>query len=582
MFYAIQWLKGFFFEHKVRYILGAALSLLENIMNVIPTYLIGLAINGLEKGTMTMDTIWLYLGIVCITLIISYISEYTWGLCFFGGSTIFQFSIRERIMKHLLGMRAPYYEKFTIGDLMARSTSDVDYASEMLGWGMNIIFSSGTNVIVLLATMLWTTNFFLVLLTLVPYIALLYFSTKVSKTLERKWKTQEDAFSALNDSVLEGVEGVQSIRAYAQDTSFQDRFEKKTEHLRFLNNDLTIFGVMWSGIINLTAPFATLIAFGLGAYYVNIGAMPLGALVSYTIYLTSLRWPVMILGDYIQLLQNANASTKRIDEMLNGTDGVTDGAHKIERIEHIEAKGYSFTYPSSEQVNLDHIDFHLFRGQTLGIVGKTGAGKTTLIRQLLRQYNPGEGRFQVNGIALQDIAKDGFDAVMGYVAQDNALFSGSIFENVSFSVEGATKEDVIEILKQADFDLTSEQMDKGLETLIGENGISLSGGQRQRLCIARALLKDPDLLILDDSLSAVDAKTERTILSNIRESRENKTTIISAHRLSAVEHADLILVFDNGKVVESGTHQALLANGGWYREQFIVQSATNEHEGGLA
>ena len=316
-----------------------------------------------------------------------------------------------------------------------------------------------------------------------------------------------------------------------------------------------------------------MLGLGYGAYLVSIGDMTLGNLVTFNVYLGMIVWPMFAIGELINVLQRGNASLDRVMKTLNYEEDVKDPDHPV-NVEQPDSVGFqdvTFTYPTSQSVNLDTIRLHLKRGNTLGIVGKTGSGKTTFVKQLLREYPAGKGEIVFSGVPLQSMTKDQVRNWIGYVPQDHVLFSRSVRDNILFGRPNATEADIEETIRLSDFEKDLEMLPEGLNTLVGEKGVALSGGQKQRISIARALVKNPEILILDDSLSAVDAKTEAKIIENIQAERSGKTTIITTHRLSAIQHANWIIVLDDGRIIEEGTHENLLEMNGWYKEQFDRQ-----------
>lgn len=326
---------------------------------------------------------------------------------------------------------------------------------------------------------------------------------------------------------------------------------------------------LFNPITKILTGLSYMIGLGFGAYLVSKQEMTLGELVTFNVYLGMIVWPMFAIGELINVMQRGNASLDRVQETLDEKEDVVDPKTPtiIQNPESIVFKDVTFQYPQSSSINLANLEVSLKKGQTLGIVGKTGSGKTTVVKQLLREYPNGEGDLFVSNSPIHDQTKEQVRNWIGYVPQDHVLFSRTVKENILFGKSDATEDELHEAIRLANFERDLEMLPLGLQTLVGEKGVSLSGGQKQRISIARALIRDPEILILDDSLSAVDAKTEATIIQNIQTARSDKTTIIVTHRLSAIQHADWVIVLEDGRIVEEGTHQTLLEEEGWYKEQ---------------
>ena len=329
---------------------------------------------------------------------------------------------------------------------------------------------------------------------------------------------------------------------------------------------------MFAPLVKIFITLSNVIGFGYGAYLVSRQNLSVGDMIAFQMYLGMIVWPIISIGELTNVLRQGSASMIRVEEVLNqGDDMEEKGSKVIASKKDIVINDLSFQYPTSTDHNLKNIEVIIPKGKTLGIVGKTGSGKTTLLRQFLRQYPLGEGEFKYGTDSVLNYQPTHFQSLIGYVPQDHILFSRSVRENIAFGKEGASDQEIMESVKIASFEEDLAKMDQGLDTMIGEKGVSISGGQKQRISIARALIKNPDILILDDSLSAVDAKTEQKIIANIQNERAGKTTIISTHRLSAVRRADEIIVLEDGRIIERGTHLELLEKKGWYYTQYLRQ-----------
>lgn len=398
--------------------------------------------------------------------------------------------------------------------------------------------------------------------------------------MDKSYEVAQKAFSTVNDDVLEMVDGVRVIRAYVKEEDFVQTFKKQTEDLFKKNTTVSDLSALFAPAVKGVEGLATMISLTYGAILVAQGVLSVGDIVAFQMYLGMMIWPIIAVSELILILRQGSASMRRVEEVSHATDDLSfDGTLEATNVEDLTFKHFNFQYGSSETINLENIELHLPKGKTLGIVGKTGAGKTTFIRQLLNQFPVGTGEFSMGEAAYQEYTDPSLRRLIGYVPQDHVLFSRSVRENIAFGKREATEEDILESIRLAAFDEDLKNMERGLDTLIGEKGVSISGGQKQRISIARALIKDPEILILDDSLSAVDAKTEQKIIQNIQKVRKEKTTILSTHRLSAVKQADEIIVMDAGRVIERGTHEELLEKQGWYFEQFSRQEI-NSKEGG--
>lgn len=490
--------------------------------------------------------------------------------------------LRTKLMGHLLAMSPPFYEKNRTGDLMARGTNDLQAVSLTTGFGILTLVDSTMFMMTIFLTMgiliSWKLTFAAIIPLPIMAIAISLYGSKIHE----RFTEAQNAFGALNDRVLESVSGVRVIRAYVQETNDVRRFNEMTADVYQKNMLVAFIDSLFEPTVKLLVGASYLIGLGYGAFLVFRNELTLGELVSFNVYLGMMIWPMFAIGELINVMQRGNASLDRVNDTLSYQADVMDPKQPVELKEpgDIVFSHVSFTYPSSTSGNIQDISFTVRKGQTVGIAGKTGSGKTTIIKQLLRQYPAGEGSITFSGVPIQQIPLDRLRGWIGYVPQDHLLFSRTVKENILYGKQDASDEEVNQAIAEAHFEKDLHMLPSGLETMVGEKGVALSGGQKQRISIARALMANPEILILDDSLSAVDAKTEAAIIRNIRENRKGKTTFILTHRLSAVEHADLILVMDGGVISERGTHQELMANNGWYREQYERQQLFTAEEGG--
>lgn len=573
MFDVLFKLKWFFKDHWKRYTVAIIIMMLTSVVEIIPPVLIGGAIDEMTTGAMTEGRLTYYVTLFIGMIIFMYIGNFIWQYQLFGGSITLEKILRRRLMHQFLKMTPSFYEKNRTGDLMARATNDLNAVALTAGFGIMTLIDSTFYLIAIIIAMGVFVSWELTLLAMIPIPIMAYIMQVIGKVVHERFMIAQDAFGGLNDDVLESVAGVRVVRAYVQEEADEKRFADHSEEVFKKNMNVVKVNALFMPLTKIGTSICYLVAFGYGAVLVSNGELTVGQLVTFTVFLGLAIWPMFAIGELINTLQQGNASLDRVHETLDTVDAVLN-AEKTQSVDSPTTIGFdefTFQYPLSQVQNLKRISLNVPKGHTLGIVGKTGAGKTTFIRQLLRQYPLGEGEITIGGVNLSQLPKEEVLDWIGYVPQDHVLFSRSIRDNIKFGKEDASEEDIREAIRLAYFEKDLEVLPQGIETMVGEKGVSLSGGQKQRVSIARALIKNPEILILDDSLSAVDAKTEAKIIENIQKERAGKTTIIATHRLSGIQHAEHIIVIDNGEVVEEGTHEELVALGGWYKEQYDRQ-----------
>lgn len=563
----------FFRERLKEYILAIVCLIAVNVVVVIPPWLIGKAVDEIYQGTLDYRSLFYYITALLLLSATNFGFNFLWIYHLFNNAILLQREVRRRLMEKLLRMTPAFYEKNPTGDLMAKATNDLTAIAEMAGYGVLALTDATTYMGTIVFMMGQFISWKLTLVSLIPLPILAVSSKYVGDLIHKRYLASQNAFGEMNDKVLEYIVGVRVVRSYVRERSTQEDFFRMTQKVYEKNMAVERLGGLFIPSVKWMSSLSYAIAISYGAKLIAGGQITLGNLVSFNVYLNYIIWPMLAIGEFINTMQRGHASLDRVTATLEYPEEIVSSETDVclQKAEQIEFGSYDFTYPQSEVQNLRQINLKISKGQTIGIVGQTGSGKTTLIRQLLREYPKGQGTLSVSGIDIDRVDRDSLLRLIGYVPQDHMLFSRSVRENILFGNESASEEELMAAIRAADFEKDIRQLPQGLQTMVGERGLSISGGQKQRLSIARALIKNPEILILDDSLSAVDAKTEAGIVKNIRRDRSEKTTLIVTHRLSAVQHADEIIVLEDGAIKERGTHEQLMSQKGWYREQFDIQ-----------
>lgn len=573
MFSVLKKLSWFFKMYWKRYTVAIILLILTGFIDVIPPWLIGYTIDGIHQDLLGQAGFNRVLYSWIALTVVGYIITYLWHYKLFGGAFVLEKLLRSRLMGHFLRMTPTFYERNRTGDLMARATNDLGAVARTAGFGILTLIDSTLFMLTILIVMAGLISVKLTLAALLPLPLMALAMKHYGKKIHERFTDAQDAFGDMNDQVLESVSGVRVIRAFVQEEASEARFSAKTKDVLNKNIAVARIDALFEPTMKILVGTSYLIGLCYGGYLVFHNEITLGELVSFNVFLGMLIWPMFAIGELINIMQRGNASLDRVNETLGYKPDVEDASAPIQVKEpsSLQFRDVTFRYPSSAVDNLQGVSFTLRQGQTLGIVGKTGSGKTTLLKQLLREYPLGRGEISISGIPASSLKIGGLLGWIGYVPQQPILFSKTIRENILLGLKEGTDEDLQRSLALASFTKDIEFLPDGLETMVGERGVALSGGQKQRVSIARALIADPAILLMDDALSAVDGKTEAEIIEGIRTERAGKTTLITTHRLSAVQHADWIIVLDEGRIVEEGTHEQLLESGGWYREQYDRQ-----------
>ncbi|MFL0201657.1 MULTISPECIES: ABC transporter ATP-binding protein [unclassified Exiguobacterium] len=570
LFRQLSW---FLKEHKSSYLVAVVLLIITGFIDLTPPWLIGKVIDGLRSGSMDQATLWQYvIGLTAIS-IVSFILTYLWLAKLFGTAFLLERTLRSRFFTHLLKLTPTFYQKNRTGDLMALATNDLKAVERTAGFGVLTLVDSLNMTAITLVVMGVAIDWKLTLAALLPMPLLAYAMNKLGSQIHGRFITAQDSFGTMNDQVVESISGLRVIRSFVQEPVDVKRFDDVTTDVFEKNMHVAKIDVLFEPIIKLLVGFSYLIGLSFGTYLVFTNDITLGQLVAFNIYLGMLIWPMYAFGELINVIQRGTASLDRLEATMRVKPLIASTPREhIDRPERIEMNDLTFTYPETAHPVLRDLNMTIEQGTTIGVVGPTGSGKTTFLRQFLREYPIGRDMLTVNGVPYEDVALETVRGWTGYVSQEHLLFSKSVRDNILFGAGEATEEELQEAIRLASFEKDIETLEQGLETMVGERGVTLSGGQKQRLSIARAMLKKPELLLLDDSLSAVDAKTESHIIDSIRSNRHQSTTLIVAHRLSAVAHADEIIVLQDGMISERGTHDSLMAQNGWYAQQFERQS----------
>ena len=567
----IQKLWWFFKLEKRRYLVGIVALVLVSILNLIPPMVMGRVIDAITSGQLTQQDLLLDLFYLLLAAFGMYYLRYVWRMYILGTSYRLGQIMRSRLFEHFTKMPPAFYQTYRTGDLMAHATNDINALTRLAGGGVMSAVDASITALVTLLTMLFSISWQMTLVAILPLPFMAYATSRLGRKTHKAFGESQAAFSELNNKVQESVSGIKVTKSFGYQADELKSFQAVNE-LTFQKNLQTMkYDSLFDPMVLLFVGSSYVLTLLVGSLMVQEGQITVGNLVTFISYLDMLVWPLMAIGFLFNITQRGKVSYQRIEDLLSQESPVQDPEFPLDGIENgrLEYDIDSFAFENEE--TLTDVHFSLEKGQTLGLVGQTGSGKTSLIKLLLREYDVDKGAIYLNGHNIRDYRLTDLRSLMGYVPQDQFLFATSILDNIRFGNPNLSLAVVEEATKLAQVHQDIVAMPQGFETIIGEKGVSLSGGQKQRLAMSRAMILDPDILILDDSLSAVDAKTEYAIIDNLKETRKDKTTIITAHRLSAVVHADLILVLQNGQIIERGRHEDLLALDGWYAQTYQSQ-----------
>lgn len=583
MFKFIKSLWWFISKNWYRYISIILVGLLFPLLDLIPARIVKTLIDAVQDENRTVTMAFLFTRILVpyiLTMLAIYLVSTTKRVLQNRLKIKLYYALQVRYMENILVQDASFFERFQSGDLLTRALGDVKSVNFSGGNRLLNIFLEFMTVVVTLVAMILIEPV-LAVLCFIPLSFIFLTNLILKRKVKRNWQLVREKSSLMGNVILESITNVRTIRAFSkEEENYQKnlKYSKDTYDVEKANLKINvIFQPMFQSIVAV----ATVIAYGLGAYFCYLERITVAELAQFILYLNLFQAPLTNIGNMINNFYQSLISADRINEIYDSKSSVIDKKNEaLSEIKTIEFRDFSFRYAGDEEDVLQNIDLKIEEGQTLGIVGKTGSGKSTLVRQLVRQLPVEEGKIFINGEEIEDFNQQLVRKHIGYVPQEHMLFSRSVLKNVLLGDSQATTEEVNEAVIMADFEKDIAELSHGYETVVGEYGVTLSGGQKQRLAIARAFLKNADVLVLDDSLSAVDGKTEANIIHSLKTYRSNRTNIIVAHRLSAVMNANLIIVLDKGKIVERGTHEELMNLKGWYYEQFLAQQMeeVEQHE----
>lgn len=570
---AFWMLRDFFRANAWRYALGLVWLMAVNLAQLFLPYLLGHITDQIETRQAAAADLWRFVGYIVGIAAVVVVCRFLWRIFIMGTARKLEYYLRDKLFAHLQTLSVNFYNERKTGDLMAHATNDINAVRMALGPGIVMLTDSLFLTVATVFMMSRTIDIRLTVLALLPLPFMATIVLFVGRIIHTRFKAVQEAFSDMTDRVQENLSGIRVIKSFVQEEAEVGRFDEVANRYVQRNMHLIKLWGMFFPMVQFISGISYLIVLGYGGILVIEGTITLGAFVSFNTYLALLIWPMMALGWVVNVLQRGAASMERLKALFDQRPEVYDGPDlaDVDRLKgSLEIRNLNFTYPDGTRVLRD-INIKLPQGKTLAIIGRTGSGKTTLVNLLLRLYNPPAGQILLDGVDINRIPLAVLRRDIGYVPQDTFLFSTTIHENIAFADENLSRQRVEDVAKLAQVHDNIVEFPQQYETLSGERGVTLSGGQKQRISIARALIKDPAILIMDDCLSAVDTHTEEEILRGLKKYMAGRTSIIISHRVSTVQEADEIVVMDQGGIVERGTHDDLLHRGGLYQQLYLKQ-----------
>lgn len=571
------------YKYRFRYLVGIIFLLCVDILQLLPPKIIGHITDNIGRRTATPSFLLRNILLtVAVAVGISF-SRFMWRIFIIGTSRRIEYDMRNTFFKHLQQLSINFYNNNKTGDLMALATNDLNAVRMSLGQGVMMMTDA---IVVSLATIvvMMTISVKLTLLSLLPLPLVAIIAGQFGKQIHKRFLKVQETFSKLTDVVQENFSGIRIVKSFVQEEKEYEKFIKQNEHYFDVNMNFIKVSVLFNPLIGFIASLAFAMFVGVGGLFVIYSYLSLGDFIAFYMYLGNLIWPMMAIGWVINIIQRGNASLERIEHVMHQKPEVfdehTDAVASLRG--DIEIRDLTFTYHGSERPALEKVHLQLKEGQTLGIIGRTGSSKSTLVNLLVRLYNVEPGKVFINGHDIQKIPLSVLRENIGFVSQDAFLFSSNIAENINLPCEQLDMDVIAQAAMDADIYENIIEFPEKFETIVGERGVTLSGGQKQRISIARALVKNPEILVFDDCLSAVDAKTEVKILENLKRIMKDRTSIIISHRISAVKDADFVIVLDDGRIVQQGNHHQLAEEQGIYRdiyEKQLLEQKIQEGEG---